>query len=164
MLVLELTESALMENVATTVSRLQLLKALGVRLAIDDFGTGFSSLAYLQQFPIDILKIDRSFVSGLVETPRSAAIIDTFVQLGKALLLEVVAEGIENDDQRAQLTAAKVHTGQGFLFAHPLDVDAVNRLLEDSIELPAATVGLSRASVRTTTVPRALDRPHPVPG
>ena len=164
MLILELTESALMENVATTVSRLQLLKALGVRLAIDDFGTGFSSLAYLQQFPIDILKIDRSFVSGLVETPRSAAIIDTFVQLGKALLLEVVAEGIENDDQRAQLTAAKVHTGQGFLFAHPLDVDAVNRLLEDSIELPAATVGSSRASVRTTTVPRALDRPHPVPG
>jgi EAL domain-containing protein (putative c-di-GMP-specific phosphodiesterase class I) len=164
MLVLELTESALMENVATTVSRLQLLKALGVRLAIDDFGTGFSSLAYLQQFPIDILKIDRSFVSGLVETPKSAAIIHTFVQLGKALLLEVVAEGIENDDQRAQLAAAKVHTGQGFLFAHPLDVHAVDRLLEDSIELPAATVGSSTASVQTTTVPRALDRPHPIPG
>jgi EAL domain-containing protein (putative c-di-GMP-specific phosphodiesterase class I) len=164
MLILELTESALMENVATTVSRLQLLKALGIRLAIDDFGTGFSSLAYLQQFPIDILKIDRSFVAGMAETAKSSAIIHTFVQLGKALLLEVVAEGIENDDQRAQLAAAKVNTGQGFLFAHPLDVDAVDRLLEDSIELPAAPVGSGAASLQTTTVPRSLDRPHPVPG
>jgi EAL domain-containing protein (putative c-di-GMP-specific phosphodiesterase class I) len=163
MLVLELTESALMQNVATTVSRLRLLKSLGVRLAIDDFGTGFSSLAYLQQFPIDILKIDRSFVSGMAETAKSAAIIHTFVQLGKALLLEVVAEGIENDDQRAQLAAAKVHTGQGFFFAHPLEVDAVDRLLEDSIELPAALVGSGTALAQTTTVPRSLDRTHPIP-
>jgi diguanylate cyclase (GGDEF)-like protein len=163
MLVLELTESALMENVETSVSRMQLLKALGVRLAIDDFGTGFSSLAYLQQFPIDILKIDRSFISGIVDAAKSAAIIRTFVQLGKALLLEVVAEGIENDDQRAQLTAAEVHTGQGFLFARPLDVGAVDRLLENSIELPTVRVEPGTASVHTTTVPRHLDRPHTIP-
>jgi diguanylate cyclase (GGDEF)-like protein len=131
MLVLELTESTLMQDVATTVVRLNLLKAIGVRLAIDDFGTGFSSLAYLQQFPIDILKIDRSFVSGIGSASKSAAIIRTFVQLGKALSLEVVAEGIENDEQRFHLTAADVDTGQGFLFARPLEVEAVDAMLAD---------------------------------
>jgi EAL domain-containing protein (putative c-di-GMP-specific phosphodiesterase class I) len=103
-----------------------------VRIAIDDFGTGFSSLAYLQQFPIDILKIDRSFVASVAETSTSAAIIRTFVQLGKALALEVIAEGIENDDQRMRLAAEKVDTGQGFLFGRPLDVEAVHRFLQHS--------------------------------
>jgi diguanylate cyclase (GGDEF)-like protein len=131
-LVLELTESALVQDIDITVSRLQMLKAVGARLAIDDFGTGFSSLAYLQQFPIDILKIDRSFVSGMADTEKSAAIISTFVQLGKALGLEVIAEGVETDRQRVQLTAAKVDTGQGNLFALPLEVDAVDRMLERS--------------------------------
>jgi EAL domain-containing protein (putative c-di-GMP-specific phosphodiesterase class I) len=110
---------------------LNLLKAIGVRLAIDDFGTGFSSLAYLQQFPIDILKIDRSFVSGIGSASKSAAIIRTFVQLGKALSLEVVAEGIENDEQRFNLAAADVDTGQGFLFARPLEAEAVDAMLAD---------------------------------
>jgi diguanylate cyclase (GGDEF)-like protein len=132
LLVLELTESALMQDVAMTVDRLRMLKALGVRIAIDDFGTGFSSLAYLQQFPIDILKIDRSFVASVAETSTSAAIIRTFVQLGKALALEVIAEGIENDDQRMRLAAEKVDTGQGFLFGRPLDVEAVHRFLQHS--------------------------------
>jgi len=132
MLVLELTESTLMQDVATTVDRLKLLKAIGVRLAIDDFGTGFSSLAYLQQFPIDILKIDRSFVSGINDASKSAAIIRTFVQLGKALSLEVIAEGIESEEQRFQLTAARVDTGQGFLFARPLEAEAVDAMLADS--------------------------------
>ena len=131
MLVLELTESTLMQDVATTVVRLKLLKAIGVRLAIDDFGTGFSSLSYLQQFPIDILKIDRSFVSGISDTSKSAAIIRTFVQLGKALSLEVVAEGIESDEQRLHLTAAEVDTGQGFLFARPLEAEAVDAMLAE---------------------------------
>ena len=130
--VLELTETTLMHNVEDTVVRLTLLKALGVRLAIDDFGTGYSSLAYLRQFPIDVLKIDRSFVSGIAETTEAAALVHTMVQLGKVLGLETVAEGVENDDQRAQLTAEHVDTGQGFLFARPLDVAAVNRLLEES--------------------------------
>ncbi len=127
MLVLELTESALVQDVEMTSTRLQMLKAIGVRLAIDDFGTGFSSLAYLQQFPIDILKIDRSFVSGIGDADKSAAIIATFVQLGAALGLEVIAEGIETEDQRALMAEAKVDTGQGFLFARPLDPDAVDR-------------------------------------
>ena len=121
-----------MHNVEDTVVRLTLLKALGVRVAIDDFGTGYSSLAYLRQFPIDVLKIDRSFVTGIADTAEAAALIHTMVQLGKALGLETVAEGIENDAQRAHVTAEHVDTGQGFLFARPLDVEAVNRLLEES--------------------------------
>jgi EAL domain-containing protein (putative c-di-GMP-specific phosphodiesterase class I) len=130
-LVLELTESALMHDVAITVTRLELLKAIGVRLAIDDFGTGFSSLAQLKRFPIDILKIDRSFISDAAETYKSAAIVQTFVQLGKALGLEIVAEGIETDDQRVRLASANVDTGQGFLFARPLGVEGVDRMLAE---------------------------------
>jgi EAL domain-containing protein (putative c-di-GMP-specific phosphodiesterase class I) len=121
-----------MHNVDDTVGRLTLLKALGVRLAIDDFGTGYSSLAYLRQFPVDVLKIDRTFVSGITDTSSAVALVHAMVQLGKALGLETVAEGVENDGQRVQLAAENVDTGQGFLFARPLDVEAVSRLLEDS--------------------------------
>jgi diguanylate cyclase (GGDEF)-like protein len=129
MLILELTETTLMSDVAATITRLRLVKALGARLAVDDFGTGYSSLAYLRQFPIDVLKIDRSFVSGIADTKEAAALIHTLVQLGKVLGLETIAEGIETDDQRMRLRAEKVDGGQGFLFARPLDVAAVNRLL-----------------------------------
>ena len=141
MLVLELTESTLMQDVDTTVTRLKMLKALGVRLAIDDFGTGFSSLAYLQQFPIDILKIDRSFVSGIGDADKSAAIVRTFVQLGRALSLEVIAEGVETHVQWRQLEAADVDTGQGFLFARPLTADAVDQLLRDPGGFVVKSVG-----------------------
>jgi diguanylate cyclase (GGDEF)-like protein len=129
MLILELTETTLMSDVAATITRLTLLKALGVRLAIDDFGTGYSSLAYLRQFPVDVLKIDRSFVSGIADTNEAAALIHTLVQLGKVLRLETIAEGIETNDQRMRLTAEEVDGGQGFLFARPLDVPGVDRLL-----------------------------------
>jgi diguanylate cyclase (GGDEF)-like protein len=130
--VLELTETTLMHNVEDTVGRLTLLKALGVRLAIDDFGTGYSSLAYLQQFPIDVLKIDRSFVSSITDTSEAVALVHAMVQLGKALGLETVAEGVENDGQRVRLTAENIDTAQGFLFARPLDVEAVDQLLAES--------------------------------
>ena len=141
--VLELTETTLMHNVEDTVGRLTLLKALGVRMAIDDFGTGYSSLAYLRQFPIDVLKIDRSFVSGITDTSEAAALVHAMVQLGKALGLETVAEGVENDGQRVQLAAENVDTAQGFLFARPLDVEAVNSLLESSAQdSPALSVRL----------------------
>ena len=131
-LILELTETALMHDVEATAALLTLLKTFGVRIAIDDFGTGYSSLAYLQQFPIDVLKIDRSFVSGMAAA-KSAAIVRTLVDLGKSLGLEVVAEGIENDDQLRLLRAQKVDTGQGFLFAQPLEPGAMNQLLADSL-------------------------------
>ena len=140
--VLELTETTLMHNVEDTVGRLTLLKALGVRMAIDDFGTGYSSLAYLRQFPIDVLKIDRSFVSGITDTSEAVALVHAMVQLGKALGLETVAEGVENDGQRVQLAAENVDTAQGFLFARPLDVEAVSRLLEDAAGNAVALVSL----------------------
>jgi diguanylate cyclase (GGDEF)-like protein len=130
MLILELTETTLMHDVEATVDMLNLLKLVGVRIAIDDFGTGYSSLAYLRQFPIDLLKIDQSFVSGIGESPESAAIVHTLVQLGKVLGLETIAEGIETEDQKARLIAEKVDTGQGFLFARPLDVESVDKLLD----------------------------------
>jgi diguanylate cyclase (GGDEF)-like protein len=127
LLVLELTETTLMRGAGDTVGRLLRLRRSGLRLAIDDFGTGFSSLAYLQQFPIDVLKIDQSFVAGLADAGKSRAIIQTFVQLGRALNLEVVAEGIESEDQRSQLAALGVDTGQGYYLCPPLDLDDVLR-------------------------------------
>ncbi len=131
-LILELTETALMHDSGSTLSRLMLLKALGVRIAIDDFGTGYSSLAYLRQFPIDILKIDRSFVSGIADSRESAALVHTLVQLGKVLGIETLAEGVETIDQRSRLENENVDSGQGFLFARPLTVEDLDRLLLDS--------------------------------
>ena len=132
MLILELTETSLMQNVQSTVARLQLLKAVGVRLAVDDFGTGYSSISYLQQFPVDILKIDRSFVSRIGDSSESAALVHTLVQLGKVLGLATVAEGIETDEQRDKLRAEEVDIGQGYLFARPLDAVAIERLVAGS--------------------------------
>jgi predicted signal transduction protein with EAL and GGDEF domain len=132
--ILELTETTLMHNVEETVGRLAQLKELGVRIAVDDFGTGYSSLAYLRRFPIDVLKIDGSFVAGISETTEAVALVHAMVQLGKALGLETVAEGVETEDQRAQLVLEDITTGQGFLFARPLEVGAVNRLLEARVD------------------------------
>jgi diguanylate cyclase len=124
----------LMLDVTATVDRLQRLKALGVRLAIDDFGTGYSSLAYLRQFPIDTLKIDRSFVSGIVDSAEAATLVHTLVQLGKALGLATIAEGVETDEQRMKLISESTDAAQGFLFARPLDIEAVSRLLGNRVD------------------------------
>ena len=131
LLVLELTETALMKDVEATIVRLGILKSLGVRIAIDDFGTGYSSIAYLKRFPIDILKIDRFFISSIASSTESAALVHMLVQLGKALNIETVAEGIEDDDQRIRLQAENVDSGQGFLFSRPIDVAAMDQLLKE---------------------------------
>ena len=141
-LILELTETALMRDVQATAARLDMLKTLGVRIAIDDFGMGYSSLAYLRQFPIDVLKIDRSFVTGIVDSPQSAAIVHTLVQLGKVLGLAIIAEGIETDEQRVRLQSEGVDMGQGFLFARPLDVEAMSHFLGHPTDIPGVSVGL----------------------
>jgi diguanylate cyclase (GGDEF)-like protein len=120
-LIVEITETAIMRNVSAVVPRLAALKALGVRIAIDDFGTGYSSLAYLQQFPVDTLKIDRSFISTMADSPESGALIRTLVQLGKTLGLETLAEGIEETAQYSQLERDHCDSGQGYLYARPLD-------------------------------------------
>jgi diguanylate cyclase (GGDEF)-like protein/PAS domain S-box-containing protein len=129
-LTLEITETALMEDIDAATVRLKALKALGVRIAIDDFGTGHSSLAYLRRFPVDALKIDRSFISGIASSDAAAAIIRTLVQLGKTLDIETLAEGIEQPAQLEKLQQEHCDQGQGFLFARPLDVAGVEDFLE----------------------------------
>ncbi|MGP8059558.1 MAG: EAL domain-containing protein [Acidimicrobiales bacterium] len=133
MLILEVTETSAMEDVQATIECFHLLKGLGVRLAIDDFGTGYSSMTYLQELPIDVLKIDQSFVSGMGDSTESQAIVHTLVQLGKVLDLTIVAEGIETEDQLLRLQAENVDSGQGYLFARPLSVDSVEALLNDHV-------------------------------
>ena len=128
-LMIEITETAIMRDVSTVVSRLAALRATGVRIAIDDFGTGYSSLAYLQQFPVDTLKIDRSFISTMADSPESGALIRTLVQLGKTLGLETLAEGVEESAQYVLLERDQCDSGQGYLYARPLDADAVEAFL-----------------------------------
>jgi EAL domain-containing protein (putative c-di-GMP-specific phosphodiesterase class I) len=117
-LVIELTESTIMQNTDVNLDRFRELKALGVRLAIDDFGVGYSSLSYLHRFPIDILKIDRAFVSRMTEQDGGPELARAVVMLGTTLGLETVAEGIENEDQVESLLALGCVAGQGFLFAN----------------------------------------------
>jgi diguanylate cyclase (GGDEF)-like protein len=130
-LTLEVTETTLMRNPEATARRLSAMKKLGVRIAIDDFGTGYSSLAHLQQFPVDALKIDRSFISRLTENPEGEALIHTLVQLGKALSIETLAEGIELQTELTLLQAEHCDSGQGYLFARPLDADAAEAFLKN---------------------------------
>jgi diguanylate cyclase (GGDEF)-like protein len=130
-LTIEITETTLMRDVEETARRLIAIKELGVRIAIDDFGTGYSSLAHLQRFPVDALKIDRSFVTGLSHNREGETLIQTLVQLGKALSIETFAEGIEQQHELALLREQDCDKGQGFLFARPLDVEEAERFLRD---------------------------------
>jgi EAL domain-containing protein (putative c-di-GMP-specific phosphodiesterase class I) len=130
LLTLELTESVLMQDAEAAIAMLAELKSLGVRLAIDDFGTGYSSLNYLRRFPIDELKIDRSFVASLDDGPTQSAVVLSILRLSETLQLETVAEGIEEPSQLAVLRDLGADLGQGYLFARPLDVGAVTALIE----------------------------------
>jgi len=118
-----------MRDAEQTIRRLSAVKALGVRIAIDDFGTGYSSLTHVQKFPIDALKIDRSFITGLKDNKEGEALIHTLVQLGKALSIETVAEGIELQQELSVLQGERCDSGQGFLFAKPLDLPAIDAFL-----------------------------------
>jgi diguanylate cyclase (GGDEF)-like protein len=119
-LILEITESVLVLNVEETVATFRALKGLGVLLAIDDFGTGYSSLSYLRQFPVDILKVDRSFVASLDGGTDSIALVRSIVSLSSTLRLDTVAEGIETSEQRQVLRGLGAQHGQGYLFARPM--------------------------------------------
>jgi diguanylate cyclase (GGDEF)-like protein len=130
-LTLEITETTLMRDAQDTVRRLTEIKALGVRVAIDDFGTGYSSLAHLRQFPVDALKIDRSFITGLASNLEGESLIHTLVQLGKALSIETIAEGIERPNELSLLREEHCDGGQGFLFARPLDALATEAFLQE---------------------------------
>jgi diguanylate cyclase (GGDEF)-like protein len=132
-LVLELTEGIAIANPAAVTTLLMQLRAMGVRISVDDFGTGYSSLAYLRQFPIDTLKLDRSFVRGMVTNKDTAEIIAGVMNLSKQLGLNVVAEGIEHEAQCAHLRALNCHAGQGNLFATPLDVESATEVLKTGL-------------------------------
>ena len=129
---LELTESAVMDNAETAILMLKQIKETGVRVSIDDFGTGYSSLSYLHRFPIDLLKVDRSFVSAMEENTENGEIVRTVIALAKALKLKVVAEGIESIHQFHQLSILGCEYGQGYLFSKPLPVADIERLLADN--------------------------------
>jgi diguanylate cyclase (GGDEF)-like protein/PAS domain S-box-containing protein len=143
LLELELTESILVRDAEEALHRLQALASLGVRLSIDDFGTGYSSLAYLKRFPIDKLKIDRSFIKGLPGDESDAAIVRAMLQMAHALNLQVVAEGVETEPQRHFLRAAGCPMFQGYLFSPALDsMSFEKRLLSWPIDDGAARVRL----------------------
>jgi predicted signal transduction protein with EAL and GGDEF domain len=130
-LTIEITETTLMRNIEETARRLAAIKALGVRIAIDDFGTGYSSLAHLQKFPVDALKIDRSFIAGMHENKEGETLVHTLVQLGKALSIETLAEGIEQPQELSLLREKDCDSGQGFLFARPLDPAAAEAFFRE---------------------------------
>lgn len=131
LLKLELTESAVMEDAESAIKMLQRVKETGVSLSIDDFGTGYSSLSYLQKFPLDYLKIDRSFISEMEKGGDNEEIVRTIITLAKALNLELIAEGIETEYQAQKLSELGCEYGQGFLFAHPLTVQQAESLIAE---------------------------------
>ena len=128
---LEITESLLLNDAAGALRTFTAIKSLGVRIAIDDFGTGYSSLAYLRDFPIDVLKIDRSFITGSPGEARSASLTCAIIDLSRRLGLDVVAEGVESDAQSDFLSANGCHLMQGFRFCKPLEPDALERFWRD---------------------------------
>jgi EAL domain-containing protein (putative c-di-GMP-specific phosphodiesterase class I) len=141
-LVLEMTESILLDDSETVLDILRQLKELGARLAIDDFGTGYSSLSYLHRFPVDILKIDRSFVERLSHSSDNAELARTVVRLGQSLQLQTVAEGVEDSTQFLTLRRMGCDVGQGYYFGRPMEVADIERLLSDELSVtktPVAT-------------------------
>ena len=130
LLELEITERVLMQNAEDTLTTLRRIKTLGVRLSIDDFGTGYSSLSYLRRFPIDVLKIDQSFIRGLSENSQDAQLISAIISLGKSLDLNIIAEGVETVEQLVFLKAHQCEEGQGFLFSKAVAAEDFAQLLQ----------------------------------
>lgn len=144
---LEITESAVMADVASTEAVKNELKYLGVRLAIDDFGTGYSSLAYLKRFPADVLKIDRAFVTGLCADGKDAKLAGTMIAIGHALDMDVVAEGVETRAQQELLARMNCDIGQGYFFARPLPAAEATNFLRENLERPAEALDAVRAAI-----------------
>jgi diguanylate cyclase len=126
-----------MQDIGSTVSGLQQLKVMGIHLAVDDFGTGFSSLSYLRQFPINVLKIDQSFVHEITSDPSDSAIVSAIINMGQSLKYIVVAEGVETQAQKRYLQSLRCVEGQGFLFSRPLAAIQFAQLLQTGIDSAA---------------------------
>jgi EAL domain-containing protein (putative c-di-GMP-specific phosphodiesterase class I) len=143
---LEITENTLMQDIEIIIPKLKQIQSMGVRIAIDDFGTGYSSLAYLQQFPINTLKIDRSFVSDIRAEQGGASIVDAIVAMARGLRLDLVAEGVENRTQLRYLQQQGCEEVQGFIFSPPVPATDLVALLEDN----AFAQVLGKAAVAAT--------------
>ena len=138
---LEITESVLLDDAEETVAKLDELKALGVHLAIDDFGTGYSSLSYLRRFPVDILKVDQSFVSGLGHDPEDSAIVQAVIQMGKALRMTTLAEGVETAHHLIELRELDCDVAQGFHFARAIPAEQFEALLDAGDDWLSSSTG-----------------------
>ena len=136
LLQLEVTESMVMQNVDRGIRVLDAIQSRGVRLAIDDFGTGYSSMSLMKQFPIDTIKIDRSFVRELEVNDEDRAIANAIICMGKALGLTVVAEGVETEGQDEFLSKSLCDELQGYLFSKPVPADAIRQLFIDRVDAP----------------------------
>jgi EAL domain-containing protein (putative c-di-GMP-specific phosphodiesterase class I) len=130
---LELTESLMLDNVDDCITKMSLLKATGIQFSVDDFGTGYSSLAYLTRLPLDQLKIDQSFVRNLGVRTSDGLIVQTVIAMARSLGLEVIAEGVETEAQKNLLAQYGCERYQGYLFARPAPVSALEALLEASL-------------------------------
>jgi EAL domain-containing protein (putative c-di-GMP-specific phosphodiesterase class I) len=135
MLEIEITEGTFIEDIDLTIEILTDLKMRGLEIAIDDFGTGYSSLSYLNKFPIDRLKVDRSFVAEIAANEEDRLLVSLVVEMGRKLGLNVIAEGVEDETQRALLVAMGCHAIQGFLFSRPLDFEAFCVWCEDQSDV-----------------------------
>jgi EAL domain-containing protein (putative c-di-GMP-specific phosphodiesterase class I) len=143
LLILEITESVMMQDMDLSISRLTQLKELGVQLAIDDFGTGYSSLNYVRRFPVDILKVDKSFIDGVSEGGEASALTAAVIELAGILNLKPVAEGIERADQLERLLEMHCDLGQGYFFATPLATEDLHQLLTERTQMLADADGAS---------------------
>ena len=126
---MELTESLMLENVASCIEKMQALRAIGVRFSVDDFGTGHSSLSYLKRLPLQQIKIDQGFVRDITTDPSDAAIVQTIIGMARNLGLDVIAEGVETEEQRAFLEQHGCDDYQGYLFSRPVPLEAFEDLL-----------------------------------
>jgi EAL domain-containing protein (putative c-di-GMP-specific phosphodiesterase class I) len=142
-LILEITESVMMQDMEMAIARLTELKTLGVQLAIDDFGTGYSSLNYVRRFPVDILKVDKSFIDGVTDGGESSALTAAVIELAGILNLRPVAEGIERADQLERLLDLHCDLGQGYLFARPLEDNDLEGMLAERQQMAAEVAALA---------------------
>jgi EAL domain-containing protein (putative c-di-GMP-specific phosphodiesterase class I) len=130
---LEITESHIMENIVMTAQTITKLRAIGIELSIDDFGTGYSSLSYLHSLPVSYLKIDRSFIARMIEGEENSEIVHTIIKLAQNLKMKVIAEGIETNQQLAQLKGLNCEYGQGYIFAQPMKSQAAETFIAKSL-------------------------------
>jgi EAL domain-containing protein (putative c-di-GMP-specific phosphodiesterase class I) len=147
---LELSESALTQRVESTATILQNLRARGVRVAVDDFGTGYSSLSYLRNFPVDALKIDRSFIRQISTAGDDTAIVNAVIGMARSLKLRVIAEGVETLEEVAFLRAYRCEEAQGYYFSPPVLPEQFAKLVRTGV--PNATVGIQRPALEVGTM------------